>query len=111
MKRPASIIVGIICGIVLGFGIWLVLGIIRQDKLDKGFGEVKTGATQSEVVQLLGKPTRIDGCGDFFHQRTPTGCVSEYVYSASFAPLVPQYYVVSFDEAGRVLETFNWSSP
>jgi hypothetical protein len=112
MKRSASIILGIICSIVLGLSIWLILGIVRQEKLDKGFSKVKTGATQLEVIRLLGRPTRIGRCGDFFHQQaTPTGCVSEYVYSASFAPLVPQYYVVSFDDTGRVLEATNWSSP
>ncbi len=111
VKRPASIVVGIICTIVLGLSIWLVLGIVRQNKLDKGFSIVKTGANQFEVIQLLGRPTRIGRCGDFFHQKAPSGCVTEYVYSASFAPLVPQYYVVSFDGTGRVLETFNWSSP
>ncbi len=38
-------------------------------------------------------------------------CAVEYVYSHPFAPLVPEYYIVSFSPKDRVIEADEWDSP
>jgi hypothetical protein len=75
---------------------------------------VAVGATQPEVIHLLGKPKKIESCGRFLGslpKDIPTHCANEYVYASPFAPLLPQYYVVRFDDTGRALETANLPSP
>ncbi len=44
----------------------------------------------------------------YFPQRN---CAVEYVYSHPFAPLVPEYYIVSFSPEDRVIEADEWDSP
>jgi len=38
-------------------------------------------------------------------------CAVEYVYSHPFAPLVPEYKIVSFSRDDRVIEADEWDSP
>jgi hypothetical protein len=111
MRRaiPYGIIV-----IVLGLAIWLGSAIIRQKKLEKEFSRVVEGTTQQEVVHLLGKPTKVEKCGDSLGslpKDRKMGCGSEYLYTSPFAPLLWPYYVVRFDDTGRVLETLASNSP
>jgi len=38
-------------------------------------------------------------------------CAVEYVDSHPFAPIVPEYYIVSFSSDDRVMEADQWDSP
>jgi hypothetical protein len=111
MKHPVLLALG--CFVLAG-GCWLAWAIHRDSQLSNGFDKVKTGADKSEVSATLGKPKRVERCGDFFGplpKDLPVGCASEYVYASPFAPLLPTYYVVRFDASGRVLETVPLGSP
>lgn len=51
--------------------------------------------SRSSVIARMGKPNdHAGGCG-IIHFPIKE-CAIEYVYSHSFAPLVPEYYIVSF---------------
>lgn len=65
--------------------------------------------SQAEVVRLLGTPSWIEPCGLSFG--TPKPDCTEFIYRNSFAPLVPEYHSVSFDQSGHVVETYIYSSP
>jgi hypothetical protein len=94
----------------------LVLGwaYLRDGSLAKGFGKISDGATQQDVVRLMGRPKKVEMCGEFFGpipESEMQHCVSEYLYAATFAPYTPSYYIVRFDGAGHVISKVPLSSP
>jgi hypothetical protein len=73
---------------------------------------VKAGDSEEQVVRLLGKPNRIEKCGESFgNPGGPVGCVEDYLYSSPFAPLVPEYWAVSFDSRKHVVGKEHYLSP
>src|ERR1700676_1422042 len=73
----------------------LVLGwaYLREGSLAKGFGKIADGATQQDVVRLMGKPKKVEMCGEFFRpipESEMQHCVSEYLYAATFASVHAQ---------------------
>jgi hypothetical protein len=111
VKRPTYIIVGIF---VLAIVAWFAWAILRDKRLARDFEKVETGTTESEVVVTLGKPKRIEKCGEFMGQLTEAelkDCSKEYFYASPFAPLMPEYYVVRFDANSRVSRTVPYMSP
>jgi hypothetical protein len=58
--------------------------------------------SEMEVVRLLGNPSWVEPCGKSFGPLKPS--CTEYIYRNSFAPLIPEYYSVSLDNSGRVLD-------
>jgi hypothetical protein len=111
VKRPLYIIVG---SIVLATTAWIVWAILRDTRLARDFEKVETGATESEVIVTLGKPTRIEKCGEFLGplpEAELEDCSKEYLYASPFAPLDPKYYVVRFDRHNRVSRTVPYMSP
>jgi hypothetical protein len=98
---------------VLGFAVLVALiaawGFHRNSRIDAGFRAVHVGASQTEVVRLLGKPSWIEACGKSFGEQK-SNC-TEYIYRDSFAPLIPEYYSVTFDSTGHVLDAYVYSSP
>ena len=93
---------------------WLAWASVRDRQLVKGFDQVKPGTTEQEVVQSLGRPKRVEKCGDFLGPIPKVeleGCAREYLYATPFAPVLPQYYVVRFDKNDRVKNTAAYSSP
>ena len=110
MKRAIYLVV---CCTVLMMALWLAWAFMRDRKLWREFDTIKTGATQREVLEKLGKPKRVENCGEFMGPLTKAemeGCVKEYFYASPFAPLLPQYYVVRFDANKRVISTTPYSS-
>jgi hypothetical protein len=94
--------------IFLGWAIW------RDHSLAKGFDRITDGATRQDVVRLMGKPKKVEKCGDFLGpipQSEINVCANEYLYAATFAPYTPQYYIVRFDGGGRVISKVPLSSP
>lgn len=93
---------------------WIAWAIYRDVRLEKGFDKIRPGDTESEVLQALGRPKRIEPCGEFMGPLTEEelkGCAKEYFYASPFAPLLRQYYVVRFDGRDRVKNTTPYSSP
>jgi hypothetical protein len=70
---------------------------------------VNVGASNEQVLRLLGAPSWVETCGKSFG--TPKPNCTEYIYRDSFAPLLPLYYSVSFDTSGRVVDKYVYSSP
>jgi hypothetical protein len=58
----------------------------------------------------MGKPNYYAGRCGVIHVPDKR-CAVEYVYSHPFAPLVPEYYIVSFSSDDRVIEADQWDSP
>ena len=111
MKRPVYVIVG---SIVLAITAWFVWAILRDTRLARDFEKIETGATESEVIVTLGKPKRIEKCGEFMGPLSKAElkvCSKEYSYASPFALLDPKYYVVRFDVNNRVSRTVPYMSP
>jgi hypothetical protein len=81
----------------------------RNSRIEKRFSDVHVGMSSAEVIRLLGKPSRIEPCGTSFGTSKPN--CTEYIYNNSFAPLIPEYYLVTLDSSGHVLDTEAGSSP
>jgi hypothetical protein len=108
LRRSGKLILGA-CGLATA---GLLYGIARAHMLDKAFERVPAGASQSQVVKLLGKPWKVDRCGELFGAGpVEPDCAEEYLYAPPFAPLTPQYYSVSFDNSGHVVKKYIYSSP
>jgi hypothetical protein len=91
---------------------WIGWGIFRSRILPVRFEEVKAGDSQEQVVRLMGKPGRIERCGEpFGTSREPSGCAEDYLYTSPFAPLIPEYWSVSFDRERHVIGKMHHVSP
>ena len=69
------------------------------------------GRTSGELAHLLGSPrSRVS---EWLAQRWPTesGLCSGIFVQDPFRPWVPNYYSISFDSSGRVMEKYFYSSP
>jgi hypothetical protein len=111
VKRSGYLIVGCI---VLTGALWLAWAIVRGKQLEKGFDEIATGATEREVMQKLGRPKRVEKCGEFFGplpKEELENCSREYFYASPFAPLLAEYFVFRFDANNRVSSKSPYSSP
>ena len=63
-------------------------------------------------MRLLGKPKRVEKCGEpFGNPGGKPGCAEDYLYPSPYAPLIPEYWSVSFGIAGRVVDEYNYVSP
>jgi hypothetical protein len=94
--------------ILLGCAFW------RDKNLSESFDKVADGATQEDVVRLMGKPKKVEKCDEFLGpnlQSETKVCASEYLYAATFAPYTPHYYIVRFNGEGHVIEKVPLSSP
>lgn len=62
---------------------------------------VQIGDPNETVRELLGEPSSEGPCGSM--TAAPSACVNEYVYKYYYTIFQPQYEVVWFDAAGKVL--------
>jgi len=91
------IFIAIALGLVAA-GIWAY----RHDEmLRRNSAQVNLGDADEVVRELLGSPTSEGPCGSL--TPVPTGCTDEYVYRYWYSIFQPQYEVVWFDHAGKVL--------
>jgi hypothetical protein len=100
--------------LVLAPFIFLSCAFWRDRSLSTGFNKITDGATQQEVVRLMGKPKKVEKCGEFFGPIPESEiniCASEYLYAATFAPYTPEYFIVRFDGRGHVISKVPLSSP
>jgi hypothetical protein len=87
----------------------LAWGVYRNSRLDRRFDSVQAGATEKQMVELMGKPSWVEPCGKSFG--TPLPNCHEYIYRDSFAPIISRYWSVQFDDGGYVLNTYVYTSP
>ncbi len=79
-------------------GIWAYH---HDDTLRKQSAEVNLGDPNEVVRELLGDPSSEGPCGSL--TPVPRGCSEEYVYRYWYSVFQPEYEVVWFDQAGKVL--------
>src|ERR1700761_3722073 len=99
------------------FFIALALGLViaafwaysHDDRLTKNSPQVTIGDPNEVVRELLGDPSRDGPCGSL--TPVPAGCASEYVYRYWYSVFQPQYQVIWFDHAGKVLGEQHVKSP
>jgi hypothetical protein len=84
--------------------------ILRVRFLESAFNKLKVNDSRESVLKRVGRPWREDGCGVFLGGKPP-GCAEEFVYANPFAPYVPEYWIVSFDMNGRVIDLYYTTSP
>jgi hypothetical protein len=102
----------IIVAIGIAASTWIGWSLMRAKVLPAKFERIAVGDTREQVVRLLGKPRRIEKCGEpFGNPGGKPGCVEDYLYASPYAPLIPEYWSVSFDKNGRVIEKYHYVSP
>jgi hypothetical protein len=73
----------------------------HDEELRKNSFQVNLGDPNEVVRELLGDPSSEGPCGSL--TPVPAGCSDEYVYRYWYSVFQPQYEVVWFDKAGKVL--------
>lgn len=81
----------------------------HDDNLRKNSSQVTLGDPNEVVRELLGDPSSVGPCGSM--TAAPAGCMTEYVYKFWYSIFQPQYEVVWFDHAGKVLGEQHVQSP
>ena len=110
MTRNSRIILMIGTGVLLALAVRTIYAFARFSKVEQHFASVHYGDTLASVVRGMGKPNyHLGRCG-VIHVPDKR-CAVEYVYSHPLAPLVPEYYIVSFSSDGSVIEADRWDSP
>ena len=108
MKLRKANIVLLAAGVL---AVWLGYHAFARYRVSRNFDRVSTGASKAEVVRALGTPWKVTKCGQLFGNPDQPGCAEEYLYKTLFAPLVPNYYSISFDSSGHVVDKYFYSSP
>lgn len=73
----------------------------HDQKLDHDAIMVNLGDPNETVRELLGEPSREGACGSV--SVAPAACADEYVYRYYYSIFRPQYQVIWFDHAGKVI--------
>ena len=97
--------------LLLALSIWIGWKVQRNRRIESGFELVKVGDSPADVIAAMGKPNEIEPCNTFLPGNIPAKCQVEFLYKDSFAPIVPEYFIIHFDSGGRVLERIPLSSP
>ena len=79
----------------------LVWAYHRDAQLRKNAMLVNLGDPNETVRELLGDPSSEGSCGKL--TVAPSACTDEYIYKYYYSVFQPQYEVVWFDSAGKVL--------
>jgi hypothetical protein len=106
MRHNAALLALAVVGAI---AVMLGWGFYRNSRISSRYDAVSVGASDQQVVRLLGTPSWVEPCGKSFG--TPKPNCTEYIYRNSFAPLLPGYYSVSFDTSGHVVDKYVYSSP
>ena len=84
--------------LLVGAGVWAYH---HDEKLDRNAALVSVGDPNEMVRELMGDPSRQGDCG--MVTLAPQSCATEYVYRYYYSIFRPQYEVVWFDHAGKVI--------
>ncbi len=110
MSRNVRIALTIAACVLLVLTVRTVVAFARFSKVEREFSFVQDGQSRAAVITKIGKPNYYAGKCGVIHVPIKT-CAVEYVYSHPFAPLIPEYYIVSFSSDDRVIEADQWDSP
>ena len=110
MSCRVRVVVTIFTSVVLAIGLRVGYQFGRFSRVERTFGSVKVGHGRKSVIDSLGTPNYYAGkCGVIHNPRED--CALEYVYAHPFAPLLPDYYIISFSADDRVIQADRWVSP
>jgi hypothetical protein len=109
-KSRIGLTVGLVVALVLAARVSIAFK--RFSKVEQDFHSIQQGQPRASVTTNFGKPNYYAGkCGKMEGEVVTNTCALEYVYSHPFAPLWPDYYVVSFSADDRVIQADHWVSP
>jgi hypothetical protein len=91
-------------------GARVIFAFVNYARVERNFPLIRQGDPRDYVAAKLGKPNYYHGNCGVIHVPNKE-CALEYVYSHPFAPLIPEYLIVSFSKNGRVIEAESWDSP
>ena len=97
--------------LLLLIGIRGVIAFHRFSVVEQNFDSIRAGDLRESVAARFGKPNYHAGPCNGADFDPTEGCVTEYVYSHPFAPLLPDYYVVWFTSDDRVIAADHLPSP
>jgi hypothetical protein len=103
-------IILILAAIVLVLAVRTVFVFARYSRVERVFASIQVGESRAAVIKQIGKPNYHGGKCGVIHV-PDKNCSLEYVYSHPFAPIVPDYYIVSFSSDDHVIEADQWNSP
>jgi hypothetical protein len=110
VSRRTHVILILVATIVVVLAVRTVVAFARYSKVERGAESIHLGEPRALVITKIGNPNYHAGkCGVIHFP--DKNCALEYVYSHPFAPIVPQYYIVSFSPDDRVIEADWWTSP
>jgi hypothetical protein len=110
VSRNTRIALMFAAGVLLALAARTVFVFARYSKIKKQFASVQIGESRPSVIAKMGKPNYHAGKCGVIHV-PDKACAVEYVCSHPFAPLIPEYYIVSFSSDDRVIEADEWDSP
>jgi hypothetical protein len=109
-KTWIRLIIGV--PIVFVLTLRVVIAFERFSRVEQDFKSIQNGQSRASVTAKFGKPNYYSGkCGMMVEVPVGKNCAAEYVYSHPLAPLLPDYYVVSFSADGRVIQADHFVSP
>jgi hypothetical protein len=109
-KSRIGLIIGIVAVLVLA--VRVLIAFERFSTVERDFESIQNGQSRTSVNTKFGKPNYYSGkCGTLVEIPAVKNCAVEYVYSHPLAPLLPDYYVISFSADGRVIQADHWVSP
>ena len=94
----ARIVFLLIALVLIGGGVWAYH---HDQKLDRDAALINLGDPNEAVRELMGEPSREGECGSA--HLAPQSCADEYVYRYYYSIFRPQYELVWFDHAGKVI--------
>ncbi len=90
--------------------LWLAFALLREHQIPREHESVRIGASEAEVISIMGKPSWSEPCGKSFGAPQP-GCAKEFIYKSPFAPALPGYWSISFNKDGKVMDKYHYVSP
>jgi len=97
--------------IVIRVVVFVVGGIIRDNRLGSSYQLVRPGMSIAQATAIMGPPSWRGACNSGELGQVLPGCRSELGYRSWFAPVKPVYWLVQFDDAKRVISSDYVPSP
>jgi hypothetical protein len=104
VKKSAALVAATLLAVVLG---WFAYGYLYDLRLEHKFDQVSKGMSEQEVQAAMGKPNKIDKCGELGGY--PSGCSKEYLYDPRL-PVI-ENWAVFFNAEGLTLDKYDYISP
>ena len=80
-----------------------VIGQLGDARKWRAFERLQPGMTDTEAVEVMGRPLTYARCGTAFTSPHRPDCMFEMRYASAFANFRPLYWRVQVDRSGRVV--------